>query len=44
MRLFITAMRMTKGEKQDDRAATTFLSMDDRPDDADVGNGSDPVG
>ena len=32
------------GEKGDARAATTFLSVGDRLDGADVGNGSDPVG
>ncbi len=32
------------GEKGDDRAATTLLPVDDRPDGAAIGNGSDPVG
>ena len=39
-----TMHAIVKRKKGDDRAATTFLSADDRPDGADVGNGSDPVG
>ena len=32
------------GEKENDHAATMFLSVDDRLDGAGIGNGADPVG
>ena len=41
MKLSITAVRIMEREKGDDRAARMFLSMGDRPDGADVGNGSE---
>jgi hypothetical protein len=39
-----TKHAIVKRKKGDDRAATTFMSVGDRPDAAGVGNGSDPVG